>query len=225
MTGPQHRREPSLRLFVAIELSEAWKQALAGLQNAMQEALSQRPETEAVRVRWVRPEGIHLTLKFLGQVEESRLAKIDWALRSAVPESPAIELVLGRAGSFSDRRSPRVIWAGIMEPQPSGPHRAQHTRLFRLADAVETWLSAAGFSRERRSFAPHLTLARLPEDLSPQLREAVAAVTNVLPIPQTPPLTVESVGLIRSHLGPGGARYERLSAYPDQPLQLRGERV
>jgi 2'-5' RNA ligase len=218
-------REPTLRLFVALELPDTWKQALHALQDESQASLAAHPETKAVRVRWVRPEGIHLTLKFLGQVPQERLEKIDWALRNAVAEPPRFDLTLGRAGSFSDRRAPRVIWAGITEPTSFGPRGILDTKLYQLAEAIETWFAAAGFPRERRSFAPHLTLARLPEDLSPQLREAVAAITNASPAPRVSPFMVERVSLMRSQLSPGGARYERLAAYPDQPLQPDEEQV
>ena len=206
-------RAETRRLFIAIELPEAWKQALQALQDRMQAALTTDPRTKGVRVRWVRPEGIHLTLKFLGEVPAGRLDAIERALASAVPQAPGFQLALFSVGSFSDRRAPRVIWAGIAETPP-GSQQAQHTELFRLVEQVETWLAAAGFPRERRSFAPHLTLARLPEDLSPPLREAVAAVTNAFNASDAPAFTVDRVSLMRSHLGPGGARYERLSAYP-----------
>ena len=204
------RRESSRRLFVAIELSEAWKQALASLQRAMQAALLADQRTIGVRVRWVGPEGVHLTLKFLGEVPERRLGAIDAALRSAVPASLGIELAMGLVGSFGDRHAPRVIWAGIAEQ--GAPGRDSH--LLQLVERIETWLQAAGFAREKRSFAPHLTLGRLPETLSPVSREAVAAVTCAVDPPEPALLAVEHVALIQSHLGPGGARYERLFAYP-----------
>jgi 2'-5' RNA ligase len=201
-------REEILRLFVAIEMQAAWKEAFGRVQKDMQAALDRVPELSGVRVRWVPPEDIHLTLKFLGEVPASRLDRITWALESAVPRPPGFTLALGHMGSFSDRRAPSVIWAGIHD-QP-----LNQSRLGKLVEQVETWMASAGFPREKRAFAPHLTLARLPERLDPALRQRIAEVTAGFS-PEAQPFTVDKVSLMRSHLGPGGARYERLAAYPD----------
>jgi len=196
----------SLRLFVAVELPDTWRQGLAGLQDRMRHALSADPRTAAVRLRWVRPEGVHLTLKFIGEVAADRLPVIEAQLALAVPEMPSITLQLGRAGAFSDRRSPRVIWAGVYSEQAE--------RLQRLAKSVETWLAAAGIPRDRRGFIAHLTLARLSNDLSDDQRRRVAELTAGVEQPQLPAFTIERLSLMRSHIGPGGARYERLAAFP-----------
>ena len=198
-----------MRLFVAIELPEAWKDALADLQRRMQEALDADTQTASLRLRWVRPEGIHLTLKFIGEVTADRLPAIQAQLALAVPDLPAMTLRLGWAGSFSDRRAPRVIWAGVYSDEAEA--------LRRLAEGIETWLAAAGVPRERRGFAAHLTLARLPNELPDALRQRVAEITATTGLEQAdaPRMKVERVSLMQSHLGPGGARYERLSAYPE----------
>jgi 2'-5' RNA ligase len=172
----------------------------------MRHALSADPRTAAVRLRWVRPEGVHLTLKFIGEVAADRLPVIEAQLALAVPEMPSITLQLGRAGAFSDRRSPRVIWAGVYSEQAE--------RLQRLAKSVETWLAAAGIPRDRRGFIAHLTLARLSNDLSDDQRRRVAELTAGVEQPQLPAFTIERLSLMRSHIGPGGARYERLAAFP-----------
>jgi 2'-5' RNA ligase len=159
-----------------------------------------------VRLRWVRPDGIHLTLKFIGAVAEDRLPVIQEQLARAVPTMPAITLTLGWAGSFSDRRAPRVIWAGV--------YSSQADELRRLAESIETWLAAAGVAREKRGFAAHLTLARLPQDLPEATRRRVAELTTGVALPEVPPFSAERVSLMQSHIGPGGARYERLAAFP-----------
>jgi 2'-5' RNA ligase len=203
--------ERTLRLFVAIELPDFWKEGLGELQSRMKAALEAEPELRGTRVRWVNPEGIHLTLKFIGEVAADRLEVIQNQLAVAIQEPPDIELSFWRAGSFSDRRSPRVIWGGI-ETQ-------QRDQLYALAESIETWLAAAGVPRERRAFAPHLTLARLPQELSDGVRKRVAEVTTAVKAPEMPAFTVQSVSLMRSHLGPQGARYERLMGYPISALQ------
>ena len=198
--------EAHLRLFVAIELPQTWLDALEQLQERMRVALAADPGTKALRLRWVRPEGVHLTLKFIGSVQESRIEVVKQQLASAVPEPPGIELRLGRAGTFSDRRAPRVLWCAL--------ETSQRERLTQLAERIETWLEAAGIPRERRAFAPHLTLARLPEQLSEPERGRAAEVTTAVAGASAPPFTVQRVSLMLSHLGPGGARYERLAAFP-----------
>jgi 2'-5' RNA ligase len=206
MTG-----ERPMRLFVAIELPETWRQGLGEMQSRMQAAIERDAQLRGVRVRWVKPEGIHLTLKFIGEVAQDRLGTIQAQLASAVPTPPAIELSFWRAGSFSDRRAPRVIWAGIDTPQ--------RDELYALAASIETWLAAAGVSRERRGFAPHLTLARLPQELPEAVRTRIAEVTTTIEAPSIPAFTAGSVSLMQSHIGPGGARYERLMVYPISALQ------
>jgi len=197
-----------MRLFVAVELPQAWLDALARLVDEMQSALSKDDATRGVRVRWARSEGIHLTLKFLGETPESRLDAVLSALGQAVMAPPGIEVRLGRVGSFGDRPAPRVVWAGV-----EGDTRA----LQALAARIDTWLGAAGFEKDRRGLTPHLTLARLPDGLSQSQREQLAALTGRFQPPPLPPFSVEYVSLIRSYLGPGGARYERVAAFP--PLQ------
>jgi 2'-5' RNA ligase len=122
-----------------------------------------------------------------------------------VPEPFELSLELANVGSFADRRSPRVILAGV---------QGQTKALTDLATRVETWLASAGWPRERRGFHPHLTLARLPETLDDPTRQAVADLTTTYSAPPVDPWHVESVSLIQSRLAPGGARYERLAAFP-----------
>ena len=202
MTAP----EPSYRLFIALELPEAWHSALGDLQQRMQRALAGDPLTAAVRLRWVRSEGIHLTLKFIGDTAADRLPAIEAQLALAVPQMPHIALTLGRAGSFSNRRAPRVIWAGVYSEQADA--------LLRLAESIQTWLAAAGIPRERRALAAHLTLARLPDEMPDALRHRVAQLTTAVDQPSLPTFVPQHVSLIQSHLGPGGARYHRLAAFP-----------
>ena len=203
MTGEKPR---DLRLFVAIELPEAWLKGLGDLQKRMQAAIAGDAMTAGVRMRWVRPEVMHLTLKFIGEVSPDRLEPIREQILRAVPAKPNLTLSLAGVGSFADRRAPRVVWAGIRsEPEPA---------LRQLAESIETWLAAAGVARERRGFQPHLTLARLPDRLSEQERQRAALVTTAVPAPELPRFEVDHVHLIQSFLGPGGPRYEHQGRWP-----------
>ena len=196
-----------LRLFVAIDLPATWKDALSELQERMRLAIAAELSSSAPKIRWVRPEGIHLTLKFLGEVEAGRIEGIREALVTAVPEPPAIRLSLGAPAAFRDRKAPRVILAGI---------EGETERLAELAERIDLAMVTTGFERERRDFQPHLTLARLPQEAAPEIREIIAGITGGVGSALTKDITVGTVYLVRSHLGPGGARYEQIAAVPSQ---------
>jgi 2'-5' RNA ligase len=185
-----------LRLFIAVELPEGWTAALRQTQ-----ALLRRQGFEPLR--WVRPEGAHLTLKFLGNVEAGRVDDLIAALRPAAAASGPFTLRLGGLGSFGPPARPRVLWAGV---------RGDLHALTRLWQAVEASIGPLGFPPERERFSPHLTLARVPEHLPRTLSAGIPAALAAIDPPTADPLLVREISLMRSHLGPGGARYERLAA-------------
>ncbi len=185
------------RLFVAVELGGHVQGALDRLQHEIQ-------RHGLHGLRWVRPEGIHLTLKFLGETPREKVAPITQALTASTAGVPAHELSLGKLGTFGSRGSPRVLWVdldGDLEP------------LLRLAEQVERALVPLGFPPEGRRFSPHLTLARVrPEsarDVAGPLAQAVGAVSA----PKVA-INVREVSLMMSKLGPGGAVYTQLEAFP-----------
>jgi 2'-5' RNA ligase len=192
----------TLRLFVAIEQPQTWQEALGRAQQELA-AVLEMPRTP--RLRWVRPEGIHLTLKFLGNVPATQLVQLQSVLADAVPGPPNLTLSLGEPGFFTGHGSlVRVLWAGV---------RGDLKQLEALAGAVDAACATLGVPRAPRGFNPHLTLARVPDTtvLRPQdVRPAIGRIETL----QCPPLTVRHVSLMRSHLGPGGARYERVAAFP-----------
>ena len=190
--------EPTLRLFVACELPAEMKAALSSLQEALR-------KKGAPRVRWVRPEGIHLTLKFLGAVPQDKVAAICEALAPTVQGIPPLALSLAEVGTFGDRRGPRVIWVGMqgdLEP------------LARLQQRIEKALEPLGFPPERRAFSPHLTVARVPDSMGSGERHTLGELTKTTPLPTAPAVTIRELSLMRSILGPGGAVYERVVAFP-----------
>ncbi len=142
----------SLRLFVAVELPEPWREAL-------------RRETEALRSvapgfgRWVDPSLLHVTLVFLGYQLADRLAALTSAMDAAAAASSAFTITPGMPGWFGGRGVVRVVWAGI-EDRP-------HGALGKLRDAVAAELRHAGVSFDERPFAPHVTLARARRDAGP----------------------------------------------------------
>jgi 2'-5' RNA ligase len=187
-----------LRLFVACELPSEMKTALAALQEALR-------RQGAPPVRWVRPEGIHLTLKFLGSVPAQQVSDIREALAPTVEGIQPLELSLGSLGTFGGRRGARVVWVGV---------EGDVERAAELQRRVEAALARLGFPAEQRAFSPHLTLARVPDHVGSAERERLWDLTKALAAPEAAPVTIREVSLMRSILGPGGAVYERLAAFP-----------
>ena len=200
MTGAN--RERGLRLFVACELPPAVRDALGRLQDELR-------ARGAGRLRWVRPEGIHLTLKFLGEVSAAKREAVENALAAAVVAPFALDVRLGSLGGFGGRQRLRVIWVGL-EGDVEG--------LAELAALVEEALGPLGFPREGRPFAPHLTLARVPDDAGVQERSRLADLLEAFPSPSLPSMTLTAVNLMQSFLQPTGARYQCLAVYPARPI-------
>jgi 2'-5' RNA ligase len=152
----------------------------------------------ALPVKWVPPDGIHLTLKFLGEVTDGRLAELDGALSDAVAGARAIALVVRGAGAFPDARRPRVFWAGV-EPDPA---------IELLQDRVERVFAPLGFPTEARAFRPHLTLGRAGRDA--RVREFAEVEQALGGLAVEAEAVLDGVDLMRSVLGPDGAVYQRV---------------
>lgn len=180
-----------MRLFVALDVPEETRRALS-------EAI-QKFEIACHGARWMRAESIHVTLKFIGHVEETKLPAIKDSLANVKSSGP-IEIAFGNFGFFPSERHPRVFWLGI----ESGPDLAA------LAANISSTLEPVGIPREKREFRPHLTLARFKTEKGlPKLREIVA------------PLAHNSFGntvakqfyLYESVLNPSGAVHTKLASY------------
>ena len=181
-----------VRSFFALALPEPVRAACAGRVRELQG----RPQGDAVR--WVRPEGYHLTLRFLGNVETQRLSELVKGVAEALSESSPFDAVLGEPVAFPERR-PRVV---ALEAQPT-------EALAGLALCVEEGVVAIGLPPEKRRFKAHLTLGRVRNRRIPSL-EGVGA-------PQPGGFPVQEVVLYRSDLQRDGARYtvlERIALSP-----------
>jgi len=186
-----------MRAFVAIDLADEIRAALAREQSRLQTACGRDRD-----LRWTRPEGLHLTLKFLGAVENERVASVMAALRALERFDPFKVEVEG-FGFFPDARRPRVLWVGVEAPPA----------LSELAARVETALEGLGFAREGRPFKPHLTLARFERP------HAAPALTSA--IEHSPgsfgAFEVSEFFLFESRRRPGGAEYFKLARFPASP--------
>ena len=186
-----------LRLFVAVDLSEDVRKALGRLQSDLR-------QRELSGLRWVRPEGVHLTLKFLGETPAGNVPAIEGALATALLGTEPFRLALGAPGTFGGRRGPRVVWLDIT---------GDVQRLRGLQAAVEGAMVGVGFAPEERQYSPHLTLARVPQPPRPGTAERVSRALEAVEPPRAE-FEVREIVLIRSRLQPGGAVYERLSGFP-----------
>jgi len=188
-----------IRTFIAIELPDSLCLALADLQERLRERLD--GEGAARAVRWAKPGGIHLTLKFLGEVEEDFVPDIALALEGAAQGVGEFELEPARVGCFPDLRSPRIVWVGFgAAPEP----------LFRLVRQVEEAMAGLRFPRERRDFQPHLTVGRVADRTRSAERKAVGRIVREVGAPAFAPFRVTGAALMQSELGREGARYTRL---------------
>ena len=188
----------NVRAFVAVELPSDVKAALARLVEVLGEA-------GIPGLRPVRPEGIHLTLKFLGDVPSNRVGHISDVLARVCREHGPLTLKLGCAGVFSTGGSPRVLWVGV---------EGEIEYLRNLQLQVEASLVPLGFTAERREFSPHLTVARVRDGTPSRDRRRAADLLLAAWAPPDPVVPVNELTLMRSTLLPGGAVYDRLASAP-----------
>lgn len=195
-----------IRTFVAIELDEEIRKAIAGTQGLVQVQLMRqlRDMTPGIRVQWVRPDSIHLTLKFLGDIDEARVEDIRAALLPAVGTQSRFAVDVGGLGVFPDLRAPRVLWTGLF---------GQVDALMRVAEEVEAALTGVGFPPESRPVSPHLTLARIKER-SREVGKGLADSGLMTQPFRVGSLAVHAVCLMKSDLKPSGAVYTRLVQAP-----------
>jgi 2'-5' RNA ligase len=178
-----------MRLFIAIDLPTDIRDALAAVQRNL------KPITNTAR--WVAPESIHLTLKFIGEMREEKIRDIDAAL-AGLRWNPFTMAVHG-AGFFPGTRSPRVFWVGLQSPIISA-----------LAEEIDTRMERCGLEREKRAFRPHLTLARARDmRMDSSLVAAAAQYENY----DFGSFTVDRLYLFQSTLRPAGAVYNKLKEY------------
>jgi 2'-5' RNA ligase len=191
-TQPDH-----VRLFVACEVPDETRQAI----TEVIEVLRARSGTA---VRWIRPEGIHVTLKFLGEVPVKQLPAIKLAVQEAVLVSSPFELEFSNIGTFGGREGLRIMWVGIA---------GDVLRLEKLVRDVNAALGVVGFEAERRPFRPHLTLGRVRDEIPTRQRAEIEVAVGKM---EVPPATwrTNQVSLMRSRLTTTGAQYEVIATFP-----------
>ncbi len=187
--------EKMIRAFLAIDPPEEILQAIGRTQGRLQRIISGD-------LRWVRPEAIHLTLKFFGDIPESAVVGIAAVVERAVAGVAPFSFQIGGAGVFPDQRRPRVLWLGMNGDVP---------RLLSFQQELEGELGTVGFPAEERPFRPHLTLARIKS------ARGLAGLEKVLEKREeygAGEFTASGIGLLRSELTPRGAVYTRFKWFP-----------
>ena len=179
-----------MRTFIAVEIPEEVKRGMAQAQTRLKET--------GADASWTRPEGIHLTFKFLGEVQETRISEIMAALGRAAEGKSRFRLQVAGAGVFPNARNPRVVWVGVT---------GELDKLMALQVQVEEQMVRLGFEQEDRRFTPHLTLGRIKylrsSDAWQRSLEAIKDIT-------LPGFDVTAISLMKSELMRSGAVYTEI---------------
>ena len=185
---------PLVRVFCAIEMPPDVRSRVA------EHMASLREQAPDVRASWERTEKLHVTMKFLGEMDQCRVEALSRAAERAAETVERFDMRLEGAGAFPPRGHPRVLWLGVVDPAGG---------LTRLYGRLQDECAVEGFAREERPFHPHLTVARLR---SPAGARKLAALHKEMGF-GAQSFSVMKLTVMRSELGPGGSRYTELSQH------------
>lgn len=186
----------SIRAFIAVELPGEVASFLARLQDDLR-------KREQAPVKWVHPESIHLTLKFLGNIDAHKVDAVAAAISGAAKGIGPLRLRLGAPGAFPNLRAPRVICIGL---------EGQTEELSNLHRNIDRALVPLGFSPEKRRFSPHLTLGRVRDKAAPNEWRLLGEAVSTLKVETSLAFEAMAVSLMRSTLTREGAIYDRLAS-------------
>jgi 2'-5' RNA ligase len=182
-----------LRAFIAIEIPLEIKKEIAAevanLHNGTGRA-----------VRWVAPENIHLTLKFLGEISPASVELLSQALQAECDQHIPFDITVSGLGCFPNSHRPRIIWIGLSIPP----------ELNRLQHKLETATTRMGYTAEDKPFSPHLTVGRVREQATPAELNAIHSTLDKLHVGSLGTFTAQSVHLFKSELKPAGPVYTSL---------------
>lgn len=184
-------RDKMVRSFISIPVPRAGIDVL--------ERASKRLDSEiAGQVRWVRPRGIHLTLKFMGDIPASTLERVMETLPQVAAGFGRFELSISGLGVFPNVRRPRVLWAGL---------DGDLATLSALQLAVDEAVEKLGLPKEDRPFSPHLTLGRVKRDTNEEQSRKIGYLMSNTELQAVPSWSVDTVDLMRTELDPTGSRH------------------
>jgi RNA 2',3'-cyclic 3'-phosphodiesterase len=194
-----------IRAFLAVELADEVRKQIGQVQQDLKQRLH-RETSKDVRISWVQPASIHLTVKFLGDLDEQLIEPLREAIEEAVKDHQAIHIPLERLGVFPRPQQPRVLWVGASEQWEQGNDAK---RLAALHRAVEDCCGTFDFPLDGRPLSPHLTLARIKGG-ERHVGQALAK-SGVMDRPiSLESLAVKSLVLMKSELHPTGSVYTKL---------------
>ncbi len=190
----------SMRLFVSVSIPEEIKKYIQALFEKASVPTS---------IRLIPPESLHLTLKFLGDVDLSKMLDIQQSLKEIARRHPSLSLHLGGAGVFPHISKPQVFWVGV---------RGDIEKLKALVADLEGAFALQGFMKENRAYEPHLTVARLKNDFLRKGRASFMTVTGqfctLFASFQSSDFIVKEFHLMESHLGSQGSKYKIIQSFP-----------
>lgn len=183
-----------MRIFLALNFEPSLRSRVHGDLAALRDT--------APDIRWMRPEQLHVTMRFFGEVPDGEVDSIVEATRPVVARHRRLALELSGIGAFPHWRRPRIIWLGVRDPSPVLP----------LAAELEAASRSLGLTPEERPFRAHVTIGRVTRPLAtgraPVLERAAREFTG------TYPATIHTVDLMRSQLAAGGSLYSVIASFP-----------
>lgn len=183
-----------MRAFLALELPEPIRAEFARVQ---QELAGARAD-----VKWVEPRNLHLTIRFLGEIDEPQRQAVEQLATRAASQSPPLSLRASQLGTFPSPRAPRVVWVGLEDGREA---------LVRMVERLEEALVQAGFQREERAFEAHVTLGRVRSPL--RRTELVERITQCTRPSRPAPFLADHLTLFQSLLSPSGPTYTPLARF------------
>ena len=187
-----------IRSFIALPIPDPVRDVLQGTINTLDDGIGER-------IRWVRPEGIHLTLKFMGDIDVTVINKLLSLLPAVANGFTPFELTMAELGCFPNNRRPRVLWAGV---------KGNLSVLRDLHIAIDNLVGDVGLPREQAEFSPHITLGRVNRNLSERHIRQIGQLVDTTDLPDNPSWTNQTVDLMRTELDPAGSRHYLVESFP-----------
>lgn len=181
---------PTIRAFIAIELNENIRNLLAKIQGYLKQL--------ECDIKWVKPQNLHITIKFLGDVALQQLDAIKEGLQTTMTEIQPFAFTLTELGTFPDAKRPRVVWVGIDD---------QNLQAKKIAELTENTLAQLGFKKEDKKFSPHITIGRIKSNKN--LHQLSMEIKRY-PLPTDIVQSITHISVYKSTLTPSGPIYEVL---------------
>ena len=180
-----------IRAFIAVELPIGLKKELSDLE-------AQLKKNSPPVVKWVDPNSIHITLKFLGEISEDSIEELMLAIEESAQGNLRFQLEVRGLGAFPNLEHPQILWAGV---------KGELEKIIQLQKSIESNTEQLGFPRESRVFSPHLTLGRVRDEARPKERQRLGKLLTDTTFTALHNIDVDAVNLMKSQLTPGGAVY------------------